>query len=56
MNKEQHNIYWKEYQDQLNAEKNLETLDTIIAAILGSALALIGLYVLPIILAIAVGL
>ena len=60
MNKEQHNIYWKEYQDQLQAEKRrlqqLETLDTINAALLGSALALIGLYVLPILLAIAVGL
>ena len=56
MNKEEHSKYWREYQDQLNAEKKLETLDTIIAALIGSALALIGLYVLPILLAISVGL
>jgi hypothetical protein len=48
--------YWREYQQELQAEKRLETIDTIIAALLGSALALIGLYVLPILLAIAVGL
>ena len=60
MNKEEHSKYWREYQDQLNAETKrrlqLETLDTINAALIGSALALIGLYVLPILLAIAVGL
>jgi hypothetical protein len=43
--------FWKK-----RAEKKLETLATIIAALSGSALAVIGLYVLPILLAIAVGL
>ena len=60
MNKEEHSKYWEIYQAELNSEmtakKRLELMDTIIAAVLGSALAVIGLYVLPILLAISVGL